>query len=230
MAPAAASTSRKTVSVTGAAGLTRTATCRAPGTSTRRSSSRFAVISADRKFTPVALPPGRARFATRPNLTGSSLTENTVGTVEVAALASNAGALPDVAITATRRRTRSAASAGKRSIWSSAQRYSIATFSPSVYPASCSPRRKARRRSAFWPGDWPLRNPMTGWCCACRAAEQRDELAASHSITSSASAISLSETVRPSALAVLRLITSSNFVGCSTGRSLGLAPLRTRST
>ena len=33
-------------------------------------------------------------------------------------------------------------------------------------------------------------------------------------------------TVRPSALAVLRLTTSSNVVGCSTGRSAGLVPLR----
>src|SRR5438093_5417210 len=32
--------------------------------------------------------------------------------------------------------------------------------------------------------------------------------------------------VSPSALAVLRLTTTSNFVGCSTGRSAGLAPLR----
>src|SRR5262249_49347418 len=32
--------------------------------------------------------------------------------------------------------------------------------------------------------------------------------------------------VKPRALAVLRLITSSNLVGCSTGRSAGLAPLR----
>ena len=31
--------------------------------------------------------------------------------------------------------------------------------------------------------------------------------------------------VWPSVLAVFRLITSSNFVGCSTGRSAGLAPL-----
>src|SRR5262245_8858213 len=46
----------------------------------------------------------------------------------------------------------------------------------------------------------------------CRAAEQRDELAALHSITSSASASSLSGTVRLSAFAVLRLITSSNLV------------------
>jgi hypothetical protein len=33
-------------------------------------------------------------------------------------------------------------------------------------------------------------------------------------------------TVRPRAVAVLRLMTSSNFVGCCTGRTAGLAPLR----
>jgi hypothetical protein len=32
--------------------------------------------------------------------------------------------------------------------------------------------------------------------------------------------------VRPSALATLTLMTSSNLVGCSTGRSAGLAPLQ----
>src|SRR5262249_15674499 len=61
-----------------------------------------------------------------------------------------------------------------------------------------------------------------------RAAEQRDELAAFHSITSSARASRLSGTVRPSAFAVLRLITNSNFVGCWTGRSAGFSPLRMR--
>src|SRR5262249_48576836 len=60
-----------------------------------------------------------------------------------------------------------------------------------------------------------------------RAADQRDELASRHSITSSAAACSVSGTVRPSALAVLRLITSSNFVGCTTGKSAGFSPLRT---
>src|SRR5262249_11926499 len=59
-----------------------------------------------------------------------------------------------------------------------------------------------------------------------RAAEQQYELAALHSITSSASASSLSGIWRPSALAVLRLITNSNLVGCSTGNSAGFAPLR----
>src|SRR5262245_19437961 len=47
----------------------------------------------------------------------------------------------------------------------------------------------------------------------CRPTEQRDELAASdHSITSSARASSVGGTSRPSALAVLRLTTSSYFV------------------
>src|SRR2546421_8156116 len=63
-----------------------------------------------------------------------------------------------------------------------------------------------------------------------RAAEKRDELAPPHSITSSARASSVGGTVRLSALAVLRLMTSSNLVGCITGRSLGLAPLRMRPT
>ena len=47
-----------------------------------------------------------------------------------------------------------------------------------------------------------------------------------HSITSSAVASSDGGTVSPSILAVWALMTSSNFVDCSTGRSAGLAPLR----
>src|SRR5262245_15230992 len=50
-----------------------------------------------------------------------------------------------------------------------------------------------------------------------RAAEQRDELAAPlHSITSSARASTLAGRSRPSAFAVLRLTTSSYFVGACT--------------
>ena len=51
-----------------------------------------------------------------------------------------------------------------------------------------------------------------------------------HRITLSARASTLGGIVRPICFAVLRLITSSNLVGCSTGRSPGLAPLRMRST
>src|SRR5262249_59888466 len=51
-----------------------------------------------------------------------------------------------------------------------------------------------------------------------------------YSITSSARTSSVDGTLRPSALAVLRLMTSSNLVGCSTGSSEGFAPLRILST
>ena len=49
-----------------------------------------------------------------------------------------------------------------------------------------------------------------------------------YSITSSAAARSVGEKVRPSALAVFALITSSNLVDCCTGKSAGFAPLRMR--
>lgn len=51
-----------------------------------------------------------------------------------------------------------------------------------------------------------------------------------YSITSSALASRDGGTARPRAFAVTRLIVRSNFVGCSTGRSAGLAPRKTLST
>src|SRR5262249_7114915 len=52
-----------------------------------------------------------------------------------------------------------------------------------------------------------------------RAADQRDELAALHSITSSARASTVVGMSRPRAWAVFMLTTSSYFVGACTGRS-----------
>src|SRR5262249_41211306 len=64
MAPAAACTSLNVVSVVVAlAGLTSTAIRAAPGTISRRNSSRFAVNSPLKRLIPVRLPPGRARLA-----------------------------------------------------------------------------------------------------------------------------------------------------------------------
>jgi len=60
---------------------------------------------------------------------------------------------------------------------------------------------------------------------ACGAANREP-----YSITSSARTSNVGGTSRPSALAVLRLMTSSYLVGACTGRSAGLAPLRMRST
>ena len=59
-----------------------------------------------------------------------------------------------------------------------------------------------------------------------RAAQQKYQLAPLHSMISSARTRIDGGTVRPSALAVLRLMTSSNLVGCWTGRSAGWAPFR----
>src|SRR5262245_12302769 len=88
---AAASTSRAMTPATGLVGSTKTPNSVACGSSTRRSSRRFAVNSVARKLIPVALPPGCAMLATRPILTGSSLTEKTIGMVLLALLAAKQG-------------------------------------------------------------------------------------------------------------------------------------------
>jgi hypothetical protein len=63
---------------------------------------------------------------------------------------------------------------------------------------------------------------------SCCAPEERDEFATGHSMTSSASASIVGNTVRPRVRAVFKLRASSNRDGCITGRSAGLAPLRMR--
>src|SRR5262245_42298670 len=112
-----------------------------------------------------------------------------------------------------------------------------AAFNPSERLEAIAKRANARLhfRIAFRPAQLHADAPHLRFLRACperprhRAAEQRDELAPPHhSITSSARASSGSGTVRPSALAVLRLMTSSSFVACWTGRSAGLSPLRMR--
>src|SRR5271169_1874022 len=60
----------------------------------------------------------------------------------------------------------------------------------------------------------------------CRTAGKRDELAPSHSITSSARATTFVGISRPIAFAVFRLITNSNVTGWAKGRSSGLVPRR----
>jgi hypothetical protein len=63
----------------------------------------------------------------------------------------------------------------------------------------------------------------------CRAAEQREDFASlHHSITSSARASTVGGTSNPSIIAVAKLMTSSNLLACTTGKSADLAPLRMR--
>src|SRR5262249_19248062 len=94
-------------------------------------------------------------------------------------------------------------------------------------------------RSSAWPtaeeeayaGHLRGRLPLSGERRDEEGGGARDEGSPIHYwITSSARASTEGGMVRPSAFAVLRLITSSNLVGCSTGRSAGLAPFRILST
>src|SRR5262249_7029557 len=63
-----------------------------------------------------------------------------------------------------------------------------------------------------------------------RTAGQRDALASLHSIPSSARASKVGGMAISRALAVFRLMASSNFVGCTIGRSAGFSPFSTRPT
>ena len=73
---------------------------------------------------PVAFPLGWLRLATTPAATGSIPSWKTIGIVVVAALAASVAGMVMATITDTRRRTNSAAKAGNRSYWLSAQLYS----------------------------------------------------------------------------------------------------------
>jgi hypothetical protein len=81
------------------------------------------------------------------------------------------------------------------------------------------------RRVVF--SETPSENPFR---VNCRRFIDPDALRpmATHSITSSAMVRSDGGTVRPSMRALWWLMTSSNLVDCTTGRSAGFAPLRTR--
>src|SRR5262245_8397171 len=98
-------------------------------------------------------------------------------------------------------------------------------------PPAVAPRSTVRLGIVVW----DICIFFLGWYCPRRerprdrrAAEQRDERALVHSITSSAMASSPGERLRLNALAVLRLITNSNLLDCMTGRSAGFSPLRMR--
>ena len=84
--------------------------------------------------------------------------------------------------------------------------------------------RQGSRNTRYQAGAAPyLGRTFTGWIAP--ACDWR-----THSITSSARASSVHGMVRPSALAVVRLRTRLNLVGCSTGMLLGFSPRRILST
>jgi hypothetical protein len=97
------------------------------------------------------------------------------------------------------------------------------TFLAGVAMAPAFARRRYRMSAIGGKAD-------IGCCTAYPLMTQSGHVAPFHSITLSARRSIESGTVIPSALAVLRLITNSNLVGCSTGTLAGLAPLRILST
>ena len=173
----------------------------------------------------MALPPGRARLSTKPAPTGSTTFANTIGTVRVACSNGATIGVPVARMTSGASATNSAAylrkrrhrprPSGSRSA-RCGRRSSPIAAAPAGTPR-CGPVLPDRPRRAVM--STPMRRTRSACCAraasghARRAAEQRDELAPSHSITSSARASSVGGTSRPSALAVLRLMTSSNLVG-----------------
>ena len=115
-----------------------------------------------------------------------------------------------------------------------------------VWSATCDDKRprcgafshvpvawNARRPSAS--GDESPRKPTNGSAACCARAASGHGAAVppssvmnsrrAHSITSSASNCMELGTVKPSAAAVLRLMTSSNLAACVTGKSAGFSPL-----
>src|SRR5262249_15109231 len=179
------------VSLAGSDGLIRRAMRLAAGTISRSNCMRLATSSLEKKLTPVALPPGRLRLATKPSLTGSPATPNTIGIVVVAALAASpAAVVPGVAITLTCRRTRSATSSGKRI---------ILTVGPAEFgdhvpaldkTAISKPLPERCNHLRAFPGGCHVEKSYHRHCrllraCrerprGCRAANQRDEIAPFH--------------------------------------------------
>ena len=135
-----------------------------------------------KKSCPVTLPPGRARLATRPKATGSPGVTITIGMAVVAPLAANAGGPPVTTIRSTLRRTRSAASSGRRSFFPSTNRYSIAIFFRSIHPSLVSSCRNASERTAIPEAVLLSRKPMRRIfpvCCASADEQSAKSIALS---------------------------------------------------
>jgi len=116
----------------GLSGLSSTAIRDAWGTVSLSNSNRFPLSSGLMDVSPVRFPPGRATLAMSPFSTGALTSVKTMGIVVVAALAAVAVLFPSTTSTSTWSPTNSAASAGSRSVTSSADRCSMTRLVPSI--------------------------------------------------------------------------------------------------
>ncbi len=97
-------------------------------------------------------PAGRARLATNPLPTGSLSCAMTIGMVEVASLSARVAGGALVMMTSTLRRASSAASAGRRSSFPSANRHSMTMFFPLRSHARADLVAMPRRGPTSWKG------------------------------------------------------------------------------
>src|SRR5262245_41781009 len=210
------------------------------GTSSVNNSIRLAIRSLVNMLIPVMLPPGRLRLPTRPaptEIAGGHHNDRNSGCPgfgwggRTVAERSNYGDTPTHQIGQQRRQS------------------FVVIFRPAIFDcdtasfnvasgiealAECSRQRcKGTRRAGVKEPDHRHRRLLRARRerpRRRRAAEQRDELAALHSTTSSARADKSGGTSIPICLAVFRFITNSNLLDCMTGKSAGLSPLRIRAT
>src|SRR5262249_45649840 len=212
MAEAAARTSETNCSVVGNLGSTSTAMRAAPGRNSRKSPSCFGPSSAETKLTPVTLPPGRLRLTTRPSLTGSPTGHEDdwhrrgrgLGRERCRRIAEDRDYLPAKKVRHQNRQPVSL-TLGRTVFDGDVLALDIA----SLLHASVE-RRHLVSRLGF--KHCPVsEKPYHRHRCLlptrrqrpCRhTADERDEVAAFHSITSSANVSSADGIIRPSALAV----------------------------
>src|SRR5262249_55714189 len=149
--------------------------------------------------------------------------------------------LSTATMTSVLRRTRSAARSGNRSAFPLEGFHSMTRFCPSTYPNSRNCWRKGaqrERRLGTLAGESTYPPDLCALLRLARARSSQDaptddgdeRSPVHHWMTSSARPSTDCGIVRPSAFAVFRLITNSNLVGCSMGRSAGLAPRRILAT
>src|SRR5262245_38410678 len=206
------------------------------GTTSLSSSRRFSSRSTLSAMNPVIFPPGRARLETRPVLSASPMPPHHDRNLRGCFFRRERGRCPPSHDHVHGQRNQFGREVGIAFLTALGE----AIFNDKVPALEVAhllqrlakplDRRKPQIRHKSDPAD--ARRLLRARCERPRghAAEQRHELAplyrCNHSITSSALACKVSGTTRPSALAVFKLTTSSNLVGCMTGISAGRAPLR----
>ncbi len=127
--------------------------------------SRLALSSIPMNESPVILPPGRARFVTRPAATGSNKA-TTMGMGDVARRSACAASAFVTTITSTLSCTSSSARPGRRTAWSCAVRNSNRMLRPSAHPNSRSPCRKLSTNGSAAPAV-SVSTPTTGILSVC---------------------------------------------------------------